>query len=194
LQNKKVETIELDAVPEIADLYRNLGFVDEYDSLRFMGTHQYAHLLGDTSIEPIRQEIVREIAKFDQKYFGADRVRVLSKLFEENPDFSFVSRKGSDITGYITCRRAERGYNLGPWTCDPKNPLDAEALFKACLNKCEPDSEIYVGVPSPNISAVGILTRYGLKQYSKSIQMTLGKKPETEDPHGVFAIAGAMKG
>lgn len=194
LLDKKVETTKLDAVPEIADLYRNFGFVDECESLRFMGTNQYSPLSEDIAIEPVKQEKVPEIAEFDEKYFGADRTRVLSRLFEENPGLSFVSCKGSDIIGYITCRKAERGYNLGPWTCDPKNPLHAEALLKACLNKFELGSEIYVGLPSPNVSAVDILTNHDFRQYSKSIRMRLGKKPEIEDPHGVFAIAGAMKG
>lgn len=38
LLSHEVETIKLEAVPEIANLYRKLGFVDEYDSLRFAGT------------------------------------------------------------------------------------------------------------------------------------------------------------
>jgi GNAT superfamily N-acetyltransferase len=37
LLNSGVETIRLEAVPSIAGLYRELGFIDEYDSLRFTG-------------------------------------------------------------------------------------------------------------------------------------------------------------
>jgi len=37
LLSRRVETIKLEAAPEIADFYRRLGFVEEYDSLRFVG-------------------------------------------------------------------------------------------------------------------------------------------------------------
>lgn len=189
-----VETIKLDAIPEIADLYRKFGFVDEYDSLRFVGTNQDVHPFNDDAAKPVEQEKVPEIAEFDATYFGADRIRVLSRLFNENPEFSFVSHVGSSMVGYITCRRAEKGYKLGPWTCDPKKLPAAEALFTTCLNKLEVDAKVYVGVPSPNTSAIDLLTNHGFRQYSKSIRMRLGKKLESENPNGLFAIAGPMKG
>lgn len=38
LLSRKVKTIKLEAVPKVANLYRKLGFVDEFDSLRLIKT------------------------------------------------------------------------------------------------------------------------------------------------------------
>jgi hypothetical protein len=72
-----VETVRLETVPEIADLYRKLGFVDEYDFLRFRGRGGRDVLHGSDSTSPIKKERICDIAEFDAAYFGADRTRVL---------------------------------------------------------------------------------------------------------------------
>lgn len=48
-------------------------------------------------------------------------------------------------------------------------------------------------LPSPNKSAIRVLSKHGFSQYSKSIRMTFGKRI-VEQPSGIFAIGGAMKG
>jgi ribosomal protein S18 acetylase RimI-like enzyme len=194
LVSQKVQTIKLDAVPEIADLYRRLGFVDECSSLRFLGANELPCASQNRTVKPIEREIVAGIAGFDMEYFGADRSRVLKRLIEENPDLSFASYSGSHVIGYITCHKAESGYELGPWVCHPQSPRIAKKLLVACLNRLEPNSKIYVGLPSLNTAAVSVLLAYGFKQYSESVRMRFGKILETEHPDGIFAIAGPMKG
>jgi len=194
LQGRKVETVELDAVQEIADLYRNVGFAYEFDSLRLMGASQKLQPSKSSSVKSIEQEMIEDIAKFDAEYFGGYRGRVLSRLFSENPELSFVSHSDSHIIGYITCRKAENGYVLGPWVCRTGQRQNAEELFATCISRLEPNSKIHVGVPSPNTTAVCMLRNHGFVQSYKSIRMRFGNKLETEHPIEIFAIAGAMKG
>jgi GNAT superfamily N-acetyltransferase len=194
LLTRRVETVELDAAPEIADLYRKLGFVDEYDSLRLMATNQNAQAPRSSSVEPIGQGMIEDIARFDAGYFGEYRGRVLSRLFGENPRLSFVSYLSSHVIGYVTCREAEDGYALGPWVCDVREYEVAEELFATCASNVEPGSKIHVGVPSPNTAGVNFLLNHGFMLRSKSIHMRFGGKLQTERPDGIFAIAGAMKG
>lgn len=194
LQGHKVETIELDAVPEIVDLYRKLGFGYQFDSLRLMGASQKLQPSKSSPLKSIERGIIEDIAKFDAKYFGAHRGRVLSRLFCENPELSFVSHSDSHVIGYITCRKAENGYTLGPWVCVSRNQRNAEDLFATCMGRLEPNSTIHFGVPSLNTTAVSILRNHGFIESYKSIRMRSGKKLETERPAGIFAIAGAMKG
>jgi hypothetical protein len=54
-------------------------------------------------------------------------------------------------------------------------------------------SRARVGLPWPNKSAIRVLSKHGFSQYSKSIRMTFGKRI-VEQPSGIFAIGGAMKG
>jgi ribosomal protein S18 acetylase RimI-like enzyme len=193
LLGQGVETIKLEAVAEVADLYRRLGFVDEYDSLRYVGISQRRATL-ENHCKNIRWPTeLPEIAKFDAEYFGADRSKVLNKLCKEFPRLCFVSRGNSHVTGYIMCRKALVGYKLGPWVCKPENRLEATMLLTACLSKMKEGEKIYVGVPGLNTSAVNVLQQFGFTQYYKSIRMRYGKKLD-DRVDGVFAIGGAMKG
>ena len=193
LSNKHIQTVKLEAVPEIADLYRGLGFKDEYDSLRFAGTSRHYTLPRDAAVKPLPPNLIEETAHFDAAYFGAARTRVLSKLHEESPGLCYVASDATGVKGYVMCRRVEFGYTLGPWVCRPENPEAAEHLLAACLSATEPDSKVYVGTPAPNTAATSILQKFGFQQYSKSIRMRLGK-PAKDRIAGIFAIGGPMKG
>lgn len=193
LLNQGVETIKLEAAPEIANLYRKLDFVDEYDSLRFAGTVRKQICPKSENVSLMKFADVAETAKFDERYFGANRERVISNLFNEYPAYCFVSSLASTAKGYVMCRNAEFGFKLGPWVCNPKEPEVAEELLLSCLASLKPDANVYVGVPAVNKVAVGLLRDLGFVQYSKSIRMRFGK--ELDDcVDGVFAIGGPMKG
>ena len=194
LLNRGVETAKLEAVPEISDLYRKLGFVDEYDSLRYVGTVGRARLSKNSSIVSIEEPDIVALADFDARFFGAPRTRVIAKLHQEYPQFCFMSRSSSKINGYIMCRESLSGYKLGPWICDADKPEIAEQLLVQCVARLEPNSQVYIGVPAVNHAATEILRRHGYSKYSHSIRMRFGKELENECIEGVFAIGGPMKG
>jgi hypothetical protein len=189
-----VETIRLEVVPTVSDLYRGLGFVDEYDSLRLMGINRTEASLPSSTVLTVGEEEMREIAKFDAKYFGANRMKVLSRLYQDRPELCFVSNMKSRISGYIMCRKTENGYRIGPWICSPDNPLTAKELLLRFMEAVKPHSKLYIGVPAINETAVRIVQDIGFKLYSKSIRMFLGKRFENERADGVFAIGGPEKG
>jgi GNAT superfamily N-acetyltransferase len=190
----RCETMRLEAAPEVSNLYRKLGFVDEFDSLRFMrkeGKLVSPRMRITTSMQ---KDKMTEIARFDAEYFGAGRVRVLTKLHEQNPGYCFAAYEGSAIMGYIMGRKASSGYDLGPFVCNPENPYVAQALLAKCLRAFGSDSDVYLGVPAVNKKAVEMLTESGFVQYSRSIRMRLGKKLGMERVDGIFAIGSPMKG
>jgi GNAT superfamily N-acetyltransferase len=80
LLNCGVETIKLEAVLKIANLYRRLGFADEYDSARFSGNIQKITTPTGSNVKLMKKDKIKEIAEFDAKYFGANRLKVLTKL------------------------------------------------------------------------------------------------------------------
>jgi len=194
LLNSGVETIKLEAVPEIANLYRELGFVDEFDSLRFVMINKKDAQLTSTSVRPLKKNELSEIAKFDSTYFGANRAKVLRLLYADNPEVCFTSRIGSQIIGYIMCYEVETGYRIGPWVCNPSYPPNAKELIVKSLEIIKPNIKLYVGVPALNNMAVKILQDLGFTQYSKSIRMYFGKKLENEHTEGIFSIGGAENG
>jgi len=121
LLSRKVQTIKLEANPEVANLYRKLGFVDEYDLLRLIGISRKSTFTQDRHVHRMRPDEISRIVKFDAKYFGAERTKVLNKLYQEYSEFCFISHVRTDIAGYIICRKANFGYILGPGVCSPQN-------------------------------------------------------------------------
>ena len=193
LLSNKVETVRLEAVPKIATIYRKLGFIEEYDSLRFLGVGRKIGSSTNSNVKLLKKEKMKEIAEFDAEYFGVNRIKVLSKLYHDNPKLCFASYAGSKLVGYIMCRKAEKGYRVGPWVCSPENPQAARELLTKCMENVGENAKVYVGVLAVNKTAVEIMRDFGFEQYSKSIRMYVGKKL-TERVSGVFAIGGPEKG
>ncbi len=189
-----VKTIRLEAVPTITNLYRKLGFVDKYYSLRFIGVSRKIVSLSSYYVKTLKKEELVKLAKFDAGYFGANRTKVLSGLHQNNPQLCFVSYTDAKIVGYLMCRKTETGYKIGPWVCNPENPQVARKLLIECMETITHNAKLYVGVPAVNKAAVEILQDFDFEQYSKSVRMFFGKKLETESVNGVFAIGGPEKG
>lgn len=171
LLSHKVKTIRLEAVSTIAGWYRKLGFVDEYHSLRFSGFSRKMTTSSFPHVKPLKKEEITEIAEFDVQYFGADRIEVLTALHQDNPELCYVSHKGSEIVGYIMGRKAENGHRIGPWVCNPENPIVARELLIKCMETIGRDEKVYMGVPAVNKAGVEILQDFGFERYSKSIRM-----------------------
>jgi GNAT superfamily N-acetyltransferase len=194
LKSIGVEMIKLDAVPEISELYRKIGFVDEYYSLRFQGYSKHVYPMQGQSVSSLHEKMIGRIAEFDARYFGGKREQVLMKLYKAFPDLCFVATSKSGVTGYIMCRKGEWGYNLGPWVVTPGNHIVAAGLLAVCLKQIDPNEPVYIGVPEINKFAQRILQRFGLSRYSRAIRMSFGQRPQVENAEGIFAIGGPMKG
>ena len=142
----------------------------------------------------LKKREITQLAEFDAEYFGANRIRVLNGLYQDNPQLCFVSHNGSKIAGYIMCYEAESGHRIGPWVCNPENPQVARELLMKCIQTIRGNEKLYVSVPAVNKAAVKILMNFDFEQYSKSIRMYHGEKLETERVNGIFAIGGPEKG
>lgn len=194
LLDLNVETIKLEAVPEIANLYRELGFIDEFDSLRFRRINKKGNQLTDLSLKPLGKNKIAEIVEFDQRYFGANRTRVLRQLYEDNPELCFTSCINSQIVGYIMCYKVEDRYRIGPWVCNPHFPSNARELILKCMETIEANVKLFVGVPAVNKTAVKLIQDLDFELYSKGIRMYFGKKLENEHVEGIFSIGGPENG
>ena len=193
LSQHGAQTIKLEAATHVSELYRKLGFIDEYGSLRLSKTVKKPAPQKKDGSTAITKENINKIATFDKKYFGADRTKVLTSLFTENPQLCLASYDKATIEGYLMCRKAENGYNLGPFVCNPENTQTAKNLLQAGMNSLG-NTTLYVGVPETNKNAVDLLTGHGFTQYSRSIRMRLGPELTNEKIRGIFAIGGPMKG
>jgi ribosomal protein S18 acetylase RimI-like enzyme len=192
LRRKGVETIRLDAVQKAVSLYRRLGFVEECRSLRFQGMGaRYAA----PDVRPMEQSHLEDVFDLDVRCFGADRSRVLRRVFQDFPKLCFVSYIDGKIAGYVMARRAAAGGKIGPWIGRRDEPGlgRAESLLRAALNAFDTYA-VSVGVLEDNRVSQEILRRYGFREAPWSVRMRLGPDRYGGDPQGIFAIGAAAKG
>lgn len=190
LKTKGVETIRLDAVPKAIPLYKRLGFKEEYDSLRFTGTGQK---MTCQRVSKMENKDLESVVRFDIRFFGANRERVLRRVYKDFQDLCFVSFTDGKLTVYMMAKRGLNEIKVGPWICDPKHIEIAEELLKAILNEAK-GMKMWVGIPGGNKKGVNILKKYGFVDEPKSVRMYRGKRDYVGLVDGVFGIGAPEKG
>ena len=88
LHKSGTETIRLEAVERAVPLYRRLGFKDEFSSLRFSKqVNERSSLRRSTEakmrarIRLMQRDDIENVANFDSRFFGANRLRVIRSLY-----------------------------------------------------------------------------------------------------------------
>jgi len=199
LENIGVETIRLEAVEKAVPLYKRLGFVEEFDSLRF------SKLLKEgesprTSCQKVKVEGMSEndletIVRFDSKYFGANRLRVLQNLYKDSPRNCFLAKEKQNVVGYVMSRKISGIHHIGPWVCEKQDPRAACDLLVTCISAIEEkETELRIGMPAPNTNGIKLMEKFGFQLISKSIRMVCGKHKHKGDVMGIYGIAGPEKG
>jgi len=196
LQRAGVETIRLEAVEKAVALYKHLGFREEFDTLRLSkqlkGKEELEHRVGE-KIFPMKEEDIENIAKFDSKYFGANRLRVLWSLYKDQPQHCFVARENQRILGYLMSRKIPNAHLIGPWVCG--KPDKAEELLNAYINSMEEGKiELRLGMPVPNINGARLIEKLGFQVTRKRLRMIRGENKHQGDIAGIYGIGGSEKG
>jgi len=189
------KAIELEAVESAVPLYRSLGFVEEFDSLRFVGQLQprRKYESNNEATFQMREDDLNAIAEFDSEYFGANRLSVLKKLHTDQPHYCFVAGHSRNVSGYIMARKTQDGFWIGPWVC--KTSETAQLLFNALTDIIkEEDVELRVGMPVLNKNGRRLMEKLGFKLIGKSIHMIWGKRRGKGDATGIYGIGGPEKG
>lgn len=197
LHKADVETVQLEAVQKVVPLYQRLGFVRQFDSLRYCKEQTREKSPAQnvrTHIRPIRRRDVERLVSFDSKYFGANRRKVLERLHGDYPHHCFMAGSGQEIVGYIMARETAHGYWLGPWVCNSKCRSVAEKLLLSCVQTFDYGGELRVGMPAPNLAGTGLMESLGFELSSKSIRMRLGGSKHFGNVKAIYGISGPEKG
>jgi len=199
LRKKGVETIRLEAVEKAVPLYKRLGFVKEFDSLRFsrpLKQGESFKLSGQKiKVERIKEEDLETITKFDSKYFGVKRPQVLQSLYRDSPQNCFGVKEKQETIGYIMSRPIPNIHRIGPWICAEEEPEAASNLLITCINAIEEkETELKIGMPAPNTKGTKLMAKLGFKLIGKSIRMVWGKHKHKGNIKGIYGIAGPEKG
>jgi len=188
-------TIKLEAAEKAAPLYRRLGFVDAFDSLRFRGMprRNEKQLRRIETASMMHETDISEIAEFDAQYFGANRLSVLKSLHSDFPQYCFAAKKNQRINGYIMARKTLDALWIGPWICTESQI--AEFLFGALFESMRKESRyLRLGFPALNTDARKLVEKLGLQLVGKSIHMIRGDRKKQGDLTCIYGIGGPEKG
>lgn len=112
LKGKNIQKIYLDGVESAIPLYKKIGFLEIYRSLRLFGEIE-------PSISPIVSEInnndLQEILAIDRSCFAEDRSFFLLKRFENFPGLGLKLVRDNSIQAYLFGRVGNGGWiTVGP--------------------------------------------------------------------------------
>lgn len=188
LEAAGVETIRLDGDPPGIPLYLSLGFVDEWQSLRFRWSGAAGDLSGQ--VERLEREDLARVSAFDRRFFGDDRSRLLG-LFLGKSHRVYKIEGEDEIRGYLMATRSDLGLRIGP--CVATDVEAARPLFLAAQASAG-EEQITVGVPEPNDQARTLLAELGFDPTAPCRRMIRGPRRAENLTGGIFAIANGAVG
>jgi ribosomal protein S18 acetylase RimI-like enzyme len=195
LKRAGAETIRLEAVQEAVPLYRRIGFIGEFDSLRFRRQprpFKESELKSRETFQ-MRDADLANVAKFDTPYFSVNRLSVLQSLYRDHSQLCFVAKRKGNIAGYIMARQTQNGFWIGPWVC--LNSATARHLFNALVKTVgDGTSELRVGLPALNTRGQRLMENLGFESAGKSVHMVFGNRKNQSIARYVYGIGGPEKG
>ena len=187
LNGRKVKTVRLDATAAGRPIYEKLGFVPEYELVRFEGIAR----LGATGpvITETVPELFADMIEFDRQMTGTNRAKMLSLLFAEFPENARILAHHGKIDGFITMRPGANAVQIGPCIA---NMNAGPALLSDALNRCA-GKAVFVDIPTGNVHAVKIAESSGLQIQRRFTRMCRGERIK-DNPKAIWAGAGPEKG
>lgn len=188
LESHGLATLRLEADPLGINIYRRLGFVDEYDSPRFRRDGEPTP--DPAQGTPMEPADVRSVAPLDAAAFGDDRSRLLPVLLGAARAAFRVPARGA-IAGYLMLVAGVHGFRIGPWVAE--EPGAASNLLRAALAFAGART-VTVAVPGPNRVGQAMLREAGFRETPSSLRMARGPAAGHGHPESVYALANGAVG
>jgi len=189
LESQNVACIELDGTFVAATLYRRLGFLDKYLSLRFKRNPDADAALHTQPAREARATPASEtVISLDARLSELDRRAILTRFSYEFPDSFYLD--ATSPRGYaFVYPRAGRRVAIGPLVAEDTSI--AGDLLDHVIDDYA-DLEITIGVPQPNDDAAVPLMSSGFVHKPPSLRMYRGLRRDYE--RFIFGIISPEKG
>jgi GNAT superfamily N-acetyltransferase len=189
LEGRGVERIRLDATPLGRPVYEKLGFVAEYNIMRYEGIVPMSSLRLETAVRDATPDDVREAIRLDARVTHANRTEFLLRLHRDQPSLFRVIGTDAAVDGFAVMRPGERAWQIGPClapdVCGPVLLGDAFWLMQ--------QKHVYVDIPATNPGPIRIAEAIGLGVQRTLTRMCRGPLPG-EQTAMVWASSGPEKG
>jgi len=187
LDGRKVKTVRLDATAAGRPIYEKLGFVPEYELVRFQGISRPGKT-GPVLTEAV-PELFGDMIEFDRRMTGTNRAKMLSLLFAELPENARIQTLHDKIDGFVTMRPGANAVQIGPCIASMNT---GPALLSDALNRCA-GKAVFVDMPTGNVEAVKIAESHELQIQRRFTRMCRGEKIK-DNPKAIWAGSGPEKG
>jgi GNAT superfamily N-acetyltransferase len=188
LERRGVPSVRLDATPLGLPLYQRLGFVEQFQLARYEGTLPPSS--SDVrNVAAVPAEQWPTLAALDEQVTGADRRRLLLRLFGEQLHSVCVVRDEDRVRGFLAARPGRRAVQLGPCVASP----EAGPLLLADSFRRYGGQYVYLDVPVSHAAATQLAQAQGLTVQRHLTRMCRGT-PSRERDDWLWASAGPEKG
>ncbi|NUQ63126.1 MAG: GNAT family N-acetyltransferase [Pirellulales bacterium] len=188
LAARAVPTIRLDATPLGRPVYERLGFQAEYQLARFQ--HNGLKRQADPDRLPATAEQLDAICALDQRATGADRSRLIRRLYHEQPSAFAVASRGESVAGYRAFRTGAHATQIGPAVA--ASAEIGQALLDGTIAQLGP-VPMFVDIPLENRPAVEWANEGGFTLQRHLTRMWKGERVE-DRPAELWASFGPEKG
>jgi GNAT superfamily N-acetyltransferase len=184
-----VERVRLDATPLGRPVYEKLGFVAEYNVLRYEGVLPMSGLRSETAVRAATPDGVRQAIRLDKRLTGADRTEFLTALYRERPTLFRVLGEDGAVEGFAVTRPGERTWQIGPCLAtETGGPVLLADAFWSTHAK-----HVCMDVPANNPGPVAAAEAMGLSVQRTLTRMCRGPLP-AERTAMIWASSGPEKG
>jgi len=133
---ERCKSIKLDATPQGQQVYKKLGFEDEYLIARMtISSMKDFSLATNKSSFPklIHNNDHPQVIALDENSFGANRMQLIGSLLREFPAKAWMLKQNNTITGFALGRDGSRFHHIGPVVASTVE--DARLLLATALKK-----------------------------------------------------------
>ena len=187
-RDRSVATVRLDATELGQPIYERMGFAPQFTVLRYAG--RVLPVQSPANLDSIRSLDHEEIFQLDCEAVGYDRRSILTRFWQQHPDWAFATRIGGSLRGYILARAGSEATFLGPSIA--RDTESGQILLRGMLSKFAGES-VYVDSPEQSRAAQEVLRQVGLAPSRKLIRMCFGE-PVREQCELLWASSGPEKG
>lgn len=179
--------VRLDATALGRPIYARRGFVDEYPITRMMANVDAAAVTGGKGARPMNAGDLAAVLWYDRAVFGADRGRLLLRLFAMAPAYAWIAGEAPHLQGYCLGRPGFLYEQIGPLVAH--DDRIAQDLLGACLQS-QGGKKIAVDIPEFHPGWLSWLNARGFSPARSFVRMRRGDNACLGQPERIYAIAG----
>jgi hypothetical protein len=188
LERAGVRSIRLDATPLGRPLYESLGFAAEATILRHQGIPAVSQDPG-AELPGVDARDRDAILTLDRLATGADRRKLIDRLFADNPDLARTCRVAGSIAGFALARPGSRALHIGPCIAeDAAGPALLRDAFRLHVGR-----PVIIDIPESHHFARALAESAGLTVARTLTRMGRGDRA-SEDLDRIWASSGPEMG